>query len=556
MRRVLSIVYREIRGLHQAAYVLAFFTLGSQLLALVRDRMLAHEFGASASLDIYYAAFRVPDLLYVLFASTLSVYVLIPFVAYHRDQDNEAAAKNLLSQVFSAFLIVYTAIAAGIMIAAPLLAPVLFPGITDTDALVSMLRILLLQPLFLGISSLFGVVTQLGHRFVLYAVSPLIYNVGIIFGIVALYPILGLTGLGVGVVLGAVGHMLIQLPLVQSGALAFRFTLAFSASMLKDVLLVSIPRALTLSIHQFVLLVMASFASVMAVGSVAVFQFAYNLHSVPLAVIGVSYSVAAFPVLSQLYAQNELGKFRMHITTALRHIIFWSVPAVALIIVLRAQIVRVVLGSGEFDWEDTRLTAAVLAILVLALLAHAINLLVIRAYYAAGHTRTPFYVALGGAAIAICGTIGVGYLYQTYPEIARWLVNILRLSEVAGTEVLVIGVGYTFAIIVQAIATIAIARHTFSLRLYPLLVPLLNACAAALVGAISAYVALNFLVEGINPNTFLGIFLQGFLSGVIGLVGVVLAYAGLQADELREIHSSFRRKLFKTDVVAPQQDII
>ena len=126
VRRVLGIVYREIRGLHQAAYVLALFTLGSQLLALVRDRMLAHEFGADASLDIYYAAFRIPDLLYVLFASTLSVYVLIPFVSRYQHGANEAAGVRLLSQIFSLFLIAYSAIACFVMLFAPAIASLLF----------------------------------------------------------------------------------------------------------------------------------------------------------------------------------------------------------------------------------------------------------------------------------------------------------------------------------------------------------------------------------------------------------------------------------------------
>ena len=101
----------------------------------------------------------------------------------------------------------------------------------------------------------------------------------------------------------------------------------------------------------------------MAAGSVAIFQFALNLQSVPLAIIGMSYSVAAFPVLADLFAKKEQTAFNHHVLTAFRHIIFWSLPIIALVIVLRAQIVRVVLGSGAFDWADTRLTAAVLAVL-------------------------------------------------------------------------------------------------------------------------------------------------------------------------------------------------
>lgn len=556
VRRVLSIVYREIRGLHQAAYVLALFAFGSQLLALLRDRMLAHNFGADASLDIYYAAFRVPDLLFVLFASTLSVYVLIPFVARSRAKAGEEAGSDLLSQIFSLFLLCYSAAALLMLIAAPWLASMLFPGIADQETLILMMRILLLQPLFLGISSLFGVVTQLGHRFVLYALSPLIYNLGIIAGIVALYPAWGLPGLAIGVVIGAIGHMLIQLPLVQKSPLAFSITTRFSRGALREVFLVSVPRALTLSLNQFVLLVLASFASVMSVGSVSSFQFAYNLHSVPIAIIGVSYSVAAFPVLAELYAAHEFAKFRVHIITALRHLIFWSIPAIVLIVVLRAHLVRVVLGSGAFDWDDTRLVAAVLAALSLALLAQAVNLLIIRVFYAAGHTRLPFYIALCGTVFAVGSTIAFFNLYHTYEGLGRIFVDLMRLRDVAGTEVIVLAFSYTLAALLQAAALLVAVRAILEVRLRPLLVPFLNACAASLVGGLSAYVALNFLVEGINPETFIGIFIQGSLAGVIGVLGTLLIYTGLQADELREIHNSFRKRLLKTDVVAPQQDII
>ena len=253
-------MYKEVRGLHQAAYVLALFAFGSQLLALLRDRLLAHEFGAGALLDVYYAAFRLPDLMFVLFASTLSVYVLIPFVtrlqksAGEESEAGNQKASHLLSSVFTLFLVVYAGVAVVMFVAAPYLMPKLFPGIADQELLVTVTRILLLQPFFLGISSLFGVVTQLGHRFILYAVSPLIYNVGIIFGVLALYPIWGLSGLVFGVVLGAFGHMAIQLPLVLRSDLSVGLVRRIDWPELRQVLSLSVPRALTLSLNQIVLL--------------------------------------------------------------------------------------------------------------------------------------------------------------------------------------------------------------------------------------------------------------------------------------------------------------
>lgn len=557
VRRVIEIMYKEVRGLHQAAYVLGAFALGSQILALFRDRLLAHEFGAGMELDLYYAAFRIPDVMYVLFASTLSVYVLIPFVASRITNEDASQARQLLSQIFSTFLLLYVVIASTLFLTAPVYAPLLFPGLIDQiDTLVLLIRILLLQPLLLGISSLFGVVTQLGHRFILYAISPLLYNVGIIAGIVLFYPMFGISGLAWGVVLGALGHMLVQLPLVRGSDLSFGFTSKISWRLIREVLYVSIPRAVTLGLNQIVLLILIGMASVMSVGSVAVFQFAFNLQSVPLAIIGASYSIAAFPMLADLFAQKKMDEFRVHIVTALRHIIFWSVPIIGLVIVLRAQLVRVVLGSGAFDWSDTRLTAAVLALLVISLFAQAINLLIIRAFYAGSFTKIPFFITLATSVFAIGFTAFLHTLYISSPQFAYTLATLLRVTDVSGSEVMVIGLGYSVAIVIQMILLFIFAAKKFKLQGSILNLHIVRSFSAASVGALSAYATLNFFVDGINNETFLGIFIQGLFGGVVGLFGVILTYYVLKSPELHEALASFHAKLFKTDVIAPQEDVL
>lgn len=556
VRRMFNVVYQEVRGLHQAAYVLALFAFGSQLLALFRDRLLANEFGAGSTLDIYYAAFRIPDLLFVLLASTLSVYVLIPFVTKARESEGDDSARNLLSQVFTLFLIAYCLISVVLFISMPLLSKWLFPGITDQELLVNLSRILLLQPFLLGISSLFGVITQMGHRFVLYALSPLIYNLGIISGIILFYPLFGLSGLVVGVVVGAFGHMLIQLPMVQSSPLRFRLNFKFYWPEILAILRLSAPRAITLSLGQLVLLVLVGFASLMTAGSVSVFQFAYNLQAVPLSVIGVSYSVAAFPLLAELYAKKQFDLFNHHLATALRHVIFWSVPVIALIIVLRAQVVRVVLGSGAFDWADTRLTAAVLALLSITLLAQVINLLIVRSFYASGHTWLPFFVTLFGSVLAVITSIGFYMVYQAHNEIHFAISTFMRLEGVAGSEVLALAFGYSLAVIIQSIILFVVFRRVANFIFVGMWRTLIVATMAAIVGGVSAYIALNFFVAGINPETLIGIFIQGLLAGIIGILGIVLTYIGFDSPELREVYTSFQKKLFRTDVVAPQEEII
>lgn len=554
---MIKMMYKEVRGLHQAAYVLALFAFGSQLLALVRDRMLAHQFGAGIELDIYYAAFRIPDLLYVLFASTLSVYVLIPFVVSRINNGDASQARLLLGQVFSLFLIFYTVLAAVVFVLAPYIVPVLFPGmIEQVPEITAVLRVLLLQPLLLGVSSLFGVITQIGHRFVLYAISPLIYNLGIILGIVFLYPSMGVAGIAWGVVAGAVGHMLVQLPLVRSSDLSFGVVTNIDWALMRSILTVSIPRAMTLAMHQIVLLVLVSIASLMAVGSVAVFQFAYNLQSVPLAIIGASYSIAAFPLLADLYAQKKMDAFRIHIVTALRHIIFWSVPVIGLVIVLRAQMVRVVLGSGAFDWGDTRLTAAVLALLCISLFAQAVNLLLVRVFYAGGYTKIPFFVTLFGSVSAIVFSYSLYAWYIASPGAHAGIGALMRTNAVAGSEVLTIAAAYSAAIILQVIVLMIVAVRTFSLDTSWIPLHAFRSIAAAVIGGFCAYTALNFFIFGIDEETFIGIFLQGFMGALAGILGVISTYYVVRSPELSEVYKSFRGRMFKPELIATEDEVL
>lgn len=548
VRRVIQMVFKEVRGLHQAAYILAVFTFGSQLLALFRDRLLASEFGASTELDLYYAAFKIPDLLFVIFASALSVYVLIPLVAQKRDQESVESAQLLLSHVFTVFLVIYAALAAILYFTIPDLIPYFFPGLAaETETLTTLIRILLLQPLFLGVSSLFGVITQLNHRFVLYAVSPLLYNLGIIVGIMLLYPMFGLTGLVYGVVVGALLHMLVQVPFVHRNELRFRFKSSVDISHLSEVLAVSLPRALALSLNQITLLFLVGFASTMTAGSVAVFQFAYNLHSVPLAIIGVSYSVAAFPILADLFAKQDMVNFRLHINSALRHILFWSMPAIALIVVLRAQLVRVVLGAGAFNWDDTRLTAAVLAILAISLVAQAVNLLFIRSLYAAGYTRMPLVVALCGFVFSVGAAYGFHSWFVTDPAIRLVIEGMFRVVDVPGTEVVAIGFAYTLSMIIQSLCLAYITTQTFELRLRGYMERFMKSLFASLSGAVVAYGILNVVVFGINEETVLGVMIHGALAGIGGLVTIAWAYHALNMPEFFEVVDTLKRRFFKNE---------
>jgi len=556
VERVLTLIHQEIRGLHEAAYLLGLFALLSQILALVRDRLLAASFGAGSTLDVYYAAFRIPDVIFVAIASLVSVYVLIPFLA-EKEAISEKAERQFISHVFSAFTATIALVSVVAFFAVPALAKMLFPGIADGalyNDLVMLIRILLLQPILLGLSNLFGSITQTRQRFILYALSPVLYNVGIIIGVLFFYPIYGILGLGVGVVLGALLHLAIQLPFIFSSGFIPHFSLRGSGADIKRVVLLSLPRTLGLSVHQIALLVLISVASLMAVGSITIFNFAFNLQSVPFAIIGISYSVAAFPTLARLFSNGERSKFLQHVTLAAKHIIFWSLPAIAFFVVLRAQIVRVILGSGAFDWVDTRLTAAALALFAFSLVAQGLVLLFVRGYYAAGNTLKPLVINVLSAAFTVVFALSLVQVFRSSTTFQYFIESLLRVEGLPGTEVLMLPLGYSIAFIINALVLWLIFRHDFAASFAPLWRTLAHSFVAAAVLGLVSHQALDIFDDVFNINTFVGIFAQGLLSGVIGIAAGILALVALKNREVSEAWQTLHHKFWKVHTIAPEQE--
>ncbi|HEV8666679.1 MAG TPA: lipid II flippase MurJ, partial [Candidatus Paceibacterota bacterium] len=274
--RFLSAVGREVRGMHEAAYLLAGFALLSQILALLRDRILAAQFGAGHILDLYYAAFRIPDFLFATVASLLSLYALLPVLS-RLEQKDPGYLIAFLRDTLWVFFAGLAFIAAILFLFVPELVKLIAPGIAvdpvSRGQLILLIRILLLQPILLGGSNTLAALTQLRHRFILYSISPLFYNIGIIIGAVFLYPRIGVAGLGWGVVLGAFMHMMLQVPFFFSEPRTTKMPFSLMIKSFWEVLALSVPRTLALAAGQISLLAIVSIASFLSAGSIAIFTF-------------------------------------------------------------------------------------------------------------------------------------------------------------------------------------------------------------------------------------------------------------------------------------------
>src|SRR3989344_154479 len=209
VRKIFNFLYKETGTLNQAALLLGLFAFLSQFLAFLRDRLLAHIFGASMELDIYYAAFRVPDFIFITIASIVSLSVLIPFII-EKEADGLKALRDFIDNIFSFFSILMIVVSGVAFFLMPVISNILFKGFSDTalSEVILISRILLLSPIILGFSNLFGSLTQAFNRFTIYALAPLLYNAGIIIGIIFLTARVGVLGVAIGVVVGASLHAL------------------------------------------------------------------------------------------------------------------------------------------------------------------------------------------------------------------------------------------------------------------------------------------------------------------------------------------------------------
>jgi putative peptidoglycan lipid II flippase len=264
--------------------------------------------------------------------------------------------------------------------------------------------------------------------------------------------------------------------------------------------------------------------------------------------------VAAFPVLAKYFSTGKIKEFSGQIVTAARHIIFWSAPAIIFFIVLRAQIVRVILGAGRFDWAATRLTAACLALFSISVIAQSLVLLLVRAYYAAGRTRLPLIIN----SICSLSIIALAYgLLEAFHHLAWFRVGLetlLKVNGLAGTEVLVLPLAFSLGVIINLIILWLAFEKNFAPLHQELVEVSLQAIAASLAGGFVAYNALNLFSHFFYLSTFWAVLGQGFFAGLVGLLTWAAILILLRSSELVELLKSLSARVWRTAPIVPEQE--
>lgn len=393
--------------------ILAFFTLLSQLLALVRENIFSKIIGAGIDLDLYNASFRVTDIVFVSSATLISTFVLIP-ILNRKDNENEKKnnickkngedlKKDYINRVFTTFFIYLIFLIVLFFIFMPQIISIMFPYYNGLvfEKIVYISRIALLSPFFMSLANIFISINQVRNYFLPYALMSILNNLSIIFATVFLYPKYGLNGMMIGVIGGAFFYLVIHFPTVIKENSFPKFSSFLTIKEIKKMFSISIPRTVGIYASVLMLTYMNSKVSSLGDGYVSYFSWAFVLSTVPSGLLGVAYSVAAFPKLSKLFIENKIEEFSSEISSVFRNIIFFGLPVSLFFIIFSKDLVALIYWSDNFS-EDKLFTVSVtLSILSASILFQSFNFVLTRAFFAIENTKIPFMINFLGLSFLV-----------------------------------------------------------------------------------------------------------------------------------------------------------
>lgn len=492
-------------SLNEAAIIIGIFTLLTKLVSIVKVNVLARTFAAGDVSDIYFSAFRIPDLLVnVLILGTLSV-ALIPVLSETIIKDKEEA-RALVTTLF--FYATGTVFVFGVLIFIFMkpLTSLVVPGFSPDklQQTVNLSRLLLITPILFTASSVFTSVLTVYRRFFIASMVPILYNFGIIFGVTVLYPRFGLYGLGVGVILGAILHATVQMFAVFNLGFLPAKILSLRNPKLIKIGKLFMPRLLAFDASQVSLIVGSVFASYLSAGSVAVFNFSYDLQSVPIGIFALSIAAASFPVLAELSAEKNYKQLIQTLSSAALEITYYLIPISIAFLVFRAYIVRLLLGYGKFDWSDTIATFQVLGILCISLLAQGLIPLFSKGFFALQDTKKPLLIALFSLLVNV----------------------VVSFFASKSLGILGIGIGFVVTVGVQVFLLFVFLRKEIINRSgeedldaefdNKILSSVIKICLASAVAGIVSYFGLRVFEVFVDTQKVLGLLIQTGLSGALG----------------------------------------
>ncbi len=414
---------RQTKTVEKSAILIGVFTLLSSLLGIFRNSLLASYLGATRDIDIYYASFRIPDFIFNIFIMGAITAGFIPLLSkYIHTQKDEV--NDFVNAIINFILI--TSLVFGVLLAV-LAGPVigfLFKGLDVQSKLMiaSMTRVMMLQPIILGFSAILGNIL-LVHDFVFsFALAPLLYNLGIIVGIIFLYPRFGMMGLAYGVILGAILNLLVKfVPMKLIDIKLGKISIVKMKKYFKEFSYLILPRTLSIINIQIFMFVVSYFVSFLSAGKLGIFNLANSFQDLPQTIFAVSIATAAFPVLSRMYHQNNLIGVKQLYIKSLHQINFTMLLTMAGFLVLKYPLVKILLHYGNFSLPATQSVANILYIMTFGIIFSALLLLNLDTLFSWEDTKTPLVASFVAYTL---GSIMIAGLYQQFdlPGIALSMV--------------------------------------------------------------------------------------------------------------------------------------
>jgi putative peptidoglycan lipid II flippase len=415
----------------------------SRVLGWLRVVVISTIFGAGRDLDAFFAAFRIPDLIFQLVAAGALGSALIPVLAGLLATGEPGRAwrvANTVTNLVTGALVVLAAI--GIVLA-PWLVPLITPGFDrpTTDLAVQLTQIMLLSPIFLGLGAVATSILNARDRFASAALAPAVYNLAIIGAALLLTPTMGVHGLAIGVVAGSILHVAVQIPALRQVGFRYRAQAQPRDPASREALLLMVPRAIGLGVSQITLVVSTALASGVAIGAVTAFNVAFTMLQIPIGLIGVPLAMVILPAMSRDLARGEVDSYLRMVVRAIRLLLFAMLPISLVGMVVRTPAVSLLFDYGEFGPRGVALTAEALLFFLVGLAAHSLIAVLARAFYAGRDTITPVFAAViavvvnVGLGIALVGPVGLGGLSLAI-AIGAWaecvfLVIVLRRRQPA-----------------------------------------------------------------------------------------------------------------------------
>ncbi|MGZ6378992.1 MAG: murein biosynthesis integral membrane protein MurJ [Candidatus Limnocylindrales bacterium] len=407
------------RTLARAGLIVSVAILASRVLGWLRTVVISAIFGAGPQLDAYFAAFRIPDLIFQLVAAGALSTALIPVLAglFARGEDDHAW--RVVASVGNAMMVALLLLAVVVELAAPVLVPLITPGFDQAqlELTVTMTRVMILSPLFLAAGAIAGSALNASGRFAAAAAAPLLYNVAIMAAALFLAPALGVEALAVGVVVGAILSLLVQLPqLMGLPRFAYRLAVDLRDPAAREALFLMVPRAIGLGVTQFTFLVNTALATTLGAGALTAYNVAFTILQIPIGLVGLPLGIVLLPSLSRAAALDQVHDFGRLLSRALRQLRYVLLFLTTVLMVLRVQVVTVLFDYGRFDAQAIAQTADALLLFLVGLAAHGLIQILARAFYARKDTRTPVIAAILSVivnvvvSIATVGTRGLAGL--------------------------------------------------------------------------------------------------------------------------------------------------